>query len=109
MNCAEKLLEPTQHNCFYPVFNVLYILFNTIIFYSFFFPYTFCTVALRRIPPASNPREGVLQYRKKEKKNILCITQEHFSQIFKSVFLISVENSVDTDKMASERNQLIRI
>ena len=27
----------------------------------------------------------------------------------KSVFSISVENSVDPDKMASERNQLIRI
>ena len=53
---------------FYPVFNVLYILFNTIIFYSFLFPYTFCTVALSRIPPARNPREGVLQYRKKEKR-----------------------------------------
>ena len=46
----------------------MYILFNTIIFYSFLFPYTFCTVALRRIPPARNPREGVLQYRKKERK-----------------------------------------
>ena len=56
----------TQHNCFYPVFNVLDILFNTIISYSFLFPYTFCTVALRRIPPVRNPREGVLQYRKKE-------------------------------------------
>ena len=28
---------------------------------------------------------------------------------FKSVFSISVENSVDPNKMASERNQLIRI
>ena len=51
---------------FYPVFSVLYTLFNTFIIYSFPFPYTFCTVALKRIPPARNPREGVLQYRKKE-------------------------------------------
>ena len=36
------------------------------IFNSFPFPYTFCTVALKRIQPARNPREGVLQYRKKE-------------------------------------------
>ena len=39
---------------------------NTIIFYSLLFPYSLCTVALRRIQPASKPRYGSLQYRKKE-------------------------------------------
>ena len=37
---------------------------------SFLFPYTFCTVALRRNPPARNPREGVVQYIKKERKKV---------------------------------------
>ena len=36
-----------------------------------FIPYTFCTVALRHIPPAHNPREGVLQYRKKERRTMI--------------------------------------
>ena len=39
-------------------------------FIQFFFPNTFCTVALRRNPPARNPREGVLQYIKKERKKV---------------------------------------
>ena len=50
---STQLFWSIDHPCsnstqlFLSCFNVLYILFNTIIFYSFPFPYTFCTVALK--------------------------------------------------------------
>ena len=48
--------------------STVHVFFLTLSSLSFLFPYTFRTVALRRNPPACNPREGVVQYLNKERK-----------------------------------------